>query len=118
MVRRVGSALYAGGQIIETEAELSIMAGAVSGKGHIASLPGEAPNNDTTTLVNNIETVLVAPLKVEVSSNAPYAAALEFGTSRMGERPYMRPAVAKKRREATRLVRSAVDHVIRHSKGV
>lgn len=50
-------------------------------------------------LANNIETVQVEKLKVEVSSNAPYAAALAFGTSKMAERLNLRPAVAKVRAE-------------------
>jgi HK97 gp10 family phage protein len=117
MIRKVGSALFAGGQLIQVEAQLSITNGAVSGKGHVPSRPGEPPKNDTGILANNIETVLVAPLKVEVSSNAPYAAALEYGTSKMAERPYMRPAVAKKRKEAVALVRGAVNSVISQTQG-
>jgi len=113
MVRKVGSALFAAGQMIQVEAQTSITAGAVSGKSHVPSQPGEPPNQDTGVLANNIETTLEAPLLVHVSSNAPYAAELEFGTSKMAERPYMRPAVAKKRREAVQLVRRAVDSVVR-----
>lgn len=113
VIRNVGRALFAGGNMIQTEAQLSITRGAVSGKGHVPSRPGEPPNQDTGVLANNIETVQVGPLKVEVSSNAPYAAALEFGTSKMAERPYMRPAVAAKRDEVTELVRRAVSSAIR-----
>ncbi|MBH0112713.1 HK97 gp10 family phage protein [Novosphingobium sp. YJ-S2-02] len=82
MVREVGKALFAAGEMIQTEAQISITAGAVSGKKHVASAPGEPPNNDTGVLANNIETNQVAPLVVEVSSNAPYAAAQEFGSER------------------------------------
>jgi len=108
MTRRVGAALFAGGQAIQIEAQLSITNGAVSGKHHLPSRPGEPPNQDTGVLANNIETTLVAPLVVHVSSNAPYAAALEYGTSKMAPRPYMAPAVAKKRKEVTQLIRRAV----------
>jgi phage gpG-like protein len=82
MVRRVGQALFAGGELIQVHAQISITSGAVSGNGHVPSQPGEPPNNDTGVLANNIETVQVAPLVVEVSSNAPYAAALEYGSER------------------------------------
>ncbi len=116
MIRPVGAALFAGGQNIQVEAQISITTGAVSGKGHVPSKPGEPPNQDTGVLANNIETVQVAPLRVEVSSNAPYAAALEYGTSKMAARPYMIPAVAKCRAEVTALVRKAVDSVIRKSR--
>lgn len=114
-VREVGASLYAAGQMIEIEAEISITAGSVSGKNHVPSLPGQPPNRDTGVLDGNIETAQVAPLKVEVSSNAPYAAALEVGTSKMLPRPYMGPAAAKKREEATRLVRDAVSRIVRRT---
>lgn len=108
-VREVGSALFAGGEVIRAEAAHLITEGAVSGKNHVPSLPGEPPNEDTGTLRTHIETTQVGPLKVEVSSNAPYAAALEFGTAKMSERPYMRPATRSKRQEVIGLVRSAVN---------
>lgn len=91
--QKIGRALFAAAEAIQVEAQLSITRGAISGKGHIPSKPGEPPKADTHTLANNIEAVSVSQDKAEVSSNAPYAAYLEFGTSRMVERPYMRPAV-------------------------
>jgi HK97 gp10 family phage protein len=95
--REVTRALYLIGQQVELEAERSITAGSVSGKGHVPSLPGEPPNRDTGVLDSNIETTVVAqnPPTVHVTSHAPYSSALEFGTSKMAERPFMRPAVAK-----------------------
>lgn len=112
-VRQIGAALYAAGQEIEVEAALSITNGATSGAGHVPSAPGEPPNADTHRLDRSIETNQVAPLRVEVSANAPYAAALEFGTSKMAERPFMRPATARKRKEVTALVRNTVAHIAR-----
>lgn len=108
-VRNVGAALFAGGEEIRAEASHLITEGAVSGNNHVPSLPGEPPNEDTGTLRTHIETTQIAPLKVEVSSNAPYAAALEFGTSKMSERPYMRPATQRKREAVVDLVRQAVN---------
>lgn len=91
--------LYLAGQEIELEAERSITAGSVSGANHVPSLPGQPPNADTRYLDSNIETTIEAqnPPTVHVTSHAPYSAFLEFGTSKMAERPFMRPAVAKKR---------------------
>lgn len=109
-------ALFAGGDLIRTEAQISITAGAQSGSGHVASLPGQAPNNDTGTLANNIETVQREPLLVEVSSNAEYSAPLEFGTSRMAARPFMAPARDAKRREVVSLVERAVQSVVKGSR--
>ena len=106
--RAIGRALFAGGQAIEVEAQLSITRGSVSGRNHVPSRPGEPPNQDTGVLASNIETVQISPVLVEVSSNAPYSAPLEFGTSKMAARPFMRPARDKMRAEVTELVRRAV----------
>lgn len=111
--RRVGEALFAAGKELEVEAQLSITRGAVSGKSHVPSRPGEPPNQDTGVLANNIETVQVEVTRVQVSSNAPYAAELEFGTSKMAERPYMRPAAAKTRQRVGELIALS----IRRAKG-
>ena len=121
MVREVGKALVAAGGLIEDEAKGLIMAGSASGRSggkhqHVPSKPGEAPNNDLGGLHGNIETNQVAPLVVEVSSNADYAAALEFGTSKMAARPYFQPARDAKKKEAIQLVRQAVNRAIRKSK--
>lgn len=111
LIARVGEALFAGGEIIRAEAAHLITEGAVSGKNHVPSLPGHPPNEDTGVLRTHIETTQVAPLRVEVSSNAPYAVPLEAGTSRMAERPYMGPATRNKRKEVVALVGRAVNEV-------
>jgi HK97 gp10 family phage protein len=111
--RQIEAALFAGGEEIQVEAQISITNGAVSGKNHVPSKPGEPPNQDTGELAGNIETNVVGPLHVQVSSNAPYAVPLEFGTSKLAERPYMRPATAKKRKEVVALVRAAVGKIAR-----
>ncbi|RSV15814.1 HK97 gp10 family phage protein [Sphingomonas sp. ABOLF] len=107
----VDRALFNGGERLQSAAQASIMEGAVSGKGHVPSRPGEPPSNDTQRLHDNIETVRVEPWKVQVSSNAPYSKALEFGTSKMAERPFMRPAAAKTRKEVADLIVRAVKHI-------
>lgn len=101
-------ALYAAGKAIEIHAELSITAGSITGKGHIPSRPGDPPNADTRLLDTSIDTVVVGPNRVDVVSNAPYSAALEFGTSKMAERPFMGPAARAKTKEATDLIARAV----------
>ena len=90
--RMVSAVLYEGADKLKAEAQRSITAGSVSGKSHVPSAPGEPPNNDTGTLKNQISAKLTGPFSAEVRSEAPYAAALEFGTSRMAARPYMRVA--------------------------
>lgn len=112
-IKRIGGALFTTGQLIQTTAQHSITTGSVGGKEHIPSRPGEPPNADTGTLDRQIETVQVEPLKVEVSSNAPYAAFLEYGTSRMEERPYMRPALRKCRHILVERVKAIIDYTNR-----
>lgn len=96
------AALYAIGQRIEVDAEISITAGSVSGKNHQPSAPGQPPNADTRLLDTSIETTLEKNDEVHVTSNAPYSAALEYGTSKMAERPFMRPALEKNRAQIGR----------------
>lgn len=106
----VVKALYAAGMAIEIEAELSIVSGSISGKGHVPSLPGQPPNADTRLLDSSIETTIESksPPTVHVTSHAPYSAFLEFGTSKMAPREFMRPAAQKKKGEAIALVTRAV----------
>lgn len=114
MIRPVTQAVFAAAQDLAADAALSITAGSVSGKNHVASAPGEPPNNDTGVLARNIEATSTGPLKAEASSNAPYAAAQEFGSEsqNLPERPYMRPAAKKARPEATKRIVDAVNKVI------
>jgi HK97 gp10 family phage protein len=109
-IENVGRALFWGAQQIQAEAQISITQGSVSGKNHVPSLPGEPPNNDTGILKSNIEAVQTAPLRSEVSSNAPYAVPLEAGTSKMAARPYMGPATRRKKKEIVEKVVEAINH--------
>lgn len=118
--RFIGPALFAAGNKVQVDAQISITEGAVSGENHVPSRPGEPPNNDTGVLANNIETVSVSPLKVEVSSNAPYSQKLEFGGhnsngSFVAARPFMAPAANKNRKRAQRFVQAALRAAIRAS---
>jgi len=116
VVKEVGKALFEAGERIEVDAVNSITAGSASMGRHIASLPGEAPNQDSGVLSSNIETNQVAPLIVEVSSRAPYAAYLEFGTSKMAARPYMKPARDKNVKFVQQVVQKAVNTAIKKSR--
>lgn len=112
-VASIGRALFAAGERIQVAAQISITEGAVSGKNHAPSAPGSPPNADTHHLSDNIRTDQQEgnPLKVLVSSNAEYAAAQEFGTSRLPERPYMRPAAAQEREATVQAIARAIEHV-------
>lgn len=113
--RQVTGALYAAGQDIELDAERSITEGSVSGAGHVPSLPGQPPNRDTGHLDTNIETTVEAqnPPTVHVTSHAEYSAALEYGTSKMAERPFLRTATEKNRKKVSGKVADAVRITIR-----
>lgn len=87
--------LFVWGDAIRVDAQHSIVHGAIQGKGHIASKPGEPPKRDTGQLDSSITTRADrATLTVEVVADTPYAAALELGRAdgSIAERPYMRPA--------------------------
>lgn len=112
----VERALFAGGEMIQTEAQLSITRGAVSGKGHVPSLPGQPPNQDTGVLAGNIETTRAGKLRVRVASKAGYSAPLEFGTSKMAARPFMRPARDKMKPQVRALVTKAVQQAVKKSR--
>lgn len=74
------AALFSVGEAVKVEAQISITTGATSAKGqHRPSAPGTPPNNDSGVLANNIISQITGPLRVEVSSNAPYAAIQEYG---------------------------------------
>lgn len=108
----VGSALFAAGNMIQVEAQISLTTGAVSGKNHKPSAPGTPPNQDTGVLGDSIETNMVGPMHVRITADAVYAAAQEFGNSRLPARPYMAPAANKMRPEANALVRKAVKRAV------
>lgn len=116
MTREIEKALFAGGQLIESEAKSSISRGAVSGKGHVPSKPGDPPNYDSGVLSNNLETAKAGVLRVTVSSNAPYSAPLEFGSSRAAARPFLRPARDKQRAAVKALVEDAMNRIVKRSR--
>lgn len=114
-VRAASRVLSVGSDMIRGEVFQSISRGAVSGKGHVASAPGEPPNRDTGDLQGGLENRLVEPLLAEFSSNSPHAAPLELGTSKMAARPSVRPARDKKAPEIQRLFAQEIDKLVKRS---
>jgi HK97 gp10 family phage protein len=106
MVRRI---VAKGGQDTMNTAKQSIQAHGSSGRTyslsnpkriHTASAPLNPPNSDTGYLVSNIHLVFPAEdtgFAAEVESRAEYSAHLEFGTSKMRERPFLQPALEENR---------------------
>lgn len=104
--RELAAALYLGGLKIEENAKGSIAEGGKSGKAykrgnrtHIASAAGEAPATDYGRLVTSFNVSAKARgLQVDITSGGgavAYAVDLEFGTSKMAARPFMKPALDK-----------------------
>lgn len=60
---------------------------------HVASAPGQAPATDTGRLAGSVTYERDTPLSAAVGSVLAYAAMLEFGTSRIAQRPAWVPAV-------------------------
>lgn len=118
MVRQVGAVLYAAGDLVAVEEARLITEGAVSGKGHVASAPGQPPNADTHDLDRSIETVQVEPLRVEVQTNSRHAVPLQFGTSKMAARPFADVALRRKRKEVMDMITAGVAKVVRGGKVV
>jgi HK97 gp10 family phage protein len=71
---------------------------------HTASVAGNPPNSDTGFLASNIFMVLDADkFGGAVESRADYSGFLEFGTSKMGARPYLQPALEENRPKIIRM---------------
>lgn len=110
----VYKSLYASGEVVRADAANSIKAGAISGPLHVPSDPGEPPNADTHQLDMSIDVRVNASKKsVSVTSEAPYSAFLEFGTSRISPRPFLRPALLRNRDRIVLGVVNAVNRSIR-----
>jgi HK97 gp10 family phage protein len=114
--RAIGRALGAGALLIENHSKRSILTGAKTGKtyrrgtvNHRASAPGQPPASDTGRLVSSfLSEPGSEPLSYDVRANAMYAGFLEFGTSRMAPRPFLRPALAATNDRIVQLVRDAI----------
>lgn len=116
-------AVRATAQAIRNDAIISVKshlsAGEVYTRGtvkHVASKPGSPPNQDRGTLTRNIRVTMNDDLTADVSSNAPYSAALEFGTSNMAARPFMTPAVEGQRVKHKERLQKAIMRAESHAK--
>lgn len=120
--QEVGRAVRRGGLAIENNAADRIISPPKTGriypskhrKGatHQASAPGEAPAADTGRLhqsITSVQTVNGPDRYVnETAANAPYAIALELGTSKIAPRPYMQPAFDEVRPQVEASIRAAI----------
>lgn len=80
---------------------------------HMASNTGQAPNTDTGKLVASIAVEKEKEANYLVGSNLEYAAFLEFGTSKMGARPWLEPAMRQNIGELNKNISKAADITIK-----
>ena len=120
------SGLIAAGKLVEGEAKKQIaelsegdeVIRSRNGGGtytHIASKAGDAPNTDTGRLIGSIQTELSGK-SVFVGTNVEYAPALEFGTTSMAARPFLRPALEAKRGDIKKVLGDKISVAIRSAK--
>lgn len=101
-------ALEEGATIVQAEAQRLVSDGPKTGRiyrkynprrDHQASAPGQAPATDLGHLISNIviDRADVVRGRIVIASLAKYSAPLEFGSSRIAPRPFMRPALNSSR---------------------
>lgn len=105
--------MYAIADSVVVESQIGITTGAVSGKNHVPGPVGGYPNADTHVLADSHEISQPAPLVARISVNAPYAAAVHDGTSRMGSRPFLQMARDATRADVRAKAAKAVNRAIR-----
>ena len=109
--KRVKQALFESGSLVRGTATQSIARGTKTGvtyqkynpnRIHTASAAGEPPATDTGRLVNSIYQDTKKRGKTFVGivgAGVDYAIHLEFGTTNMGARPFLQPALRKNRKK-------------------
>lgn len=116
-IDRIEEAVQVTALDIEADAVKSIQRGSKTGRTykksspnrlHRASAPGEAPASDTGRLAGSIDSVKLTPLSYEVGTLLKYGEWLEFGTTKIAERPWLRPSVQRARSEFFRRLKIAL----------
>lgn len=112
-------ALEESATVVQAEAQRLIHDGPKSGRIykkyqpkriHQASAPGEPPATDLGHLAANIivDRAELGESRITIASLAKYSAALEFGTSKIKPRPFMRAAIRNSRAAVARIFRAAM----------
>lgn len=82
-----------------------VKSGTLRPDGSRRSKAGEFPATDTGFLISNINgNIQLGGLSGIVESMADYSEALEFGTSKMGARPFLQPSLEQSRPKMKRLL--------------
>jgi len=81
---------------------------------HQASAPGEAPASDTGRLASSMRSEIdQGQLSASVIAGTEYAAHLEYGTTKMAARPFLRPAAEKVKEVGSKLLQEALNKIVR-----
>lgn len=115
VVKAAERVLYVGADRIRAHAFKEISRGSISGKGHIASKPGEYPNREFGDLQNGLKAELTGRLEAEFRSEAPHSRPLEFGTSKMEARPHVRPSRDAEAPKIERLFQFEIEKLVKGS---
>lgn len=83
-----------------------------NGRQVTVSREGDAPNTDTGRLVSSIQVDATAKF-VFVGTSLEYGKWLEFGTRHMNARPWLYPALERKRKEIQRIFTLKIEAVTR-----
>ena len=92
---------------------------------HVAAKPGAAPNTDTGALVNSIQVEGDSgglfgqrARGIFVGTRLAYGAWLEFGTKAMLARPWLWPALDRKRDEIRKIFGKKIDKITRDNQNL
>lgn len=111
-----------GGAEIALDWMVADMQGGKSGRqySHLpnqSSAPGESPAVQSGDLVRSLEQVLeldvTARATAVVSSDDNKAAMLEYGTSKMAPRPFMRPSIDENKQAIERMANQEITKIVR-----
>lgn len=115
-----GAIVEEGADTIRAYAYQKISAGSASGQSggkhqHQPSRPGEFPNRELGDLQTGLKVRRTGPLTAEVRAEAKHSAPLEFGTSRMQARPFLRPSRDAKKPEIEKRFAEQMSKVVKQS---
>lgn len=103
-----------GAKTVMEEAQFLIRDGAIPPPNHVPSLPGQPAKEEYGDLARDMA-VESLPERGSAAfiAYSDHALATEFGTSKMVERPWARPAASNKRKAILDAARKAVDDVVK-----
>jgi len=117
----IGAALAGSVIALDAHAKQKIQGGGRGGRvyrrrtvSHQASAPGEFPKSDTGQLVASLFFKLSSDkLRAFFGTKLAYGRYLEYGTSRMQARPWLRPTFKANEEKMVARVKAAVDEALR-----